>query len=635
LGRSAIFQLSKSKYGVALSWDNKKVRVDLDLQAVVVDRAGTIVDAIYYNNDSALEKALVHTGDTVDGEAGGYDEMVWVFLEKLPKHIQLIIFVVAAYSGGHFKAAQKPMVNIIEGSQWHSVKQVALNQSGGDAQCFGVIKRFRDDSFGFIETTDVAEDGRHFMDILEPCIGDIIRQHIPKAPAQQVVSFPMQKGSMCDLPQAKVQRLWHVAIGWDLAQEESEDIDLDLSAICFAADGRQISAVYFDNPKDCGLAHGGDNVTGKGAGDDEAIIVDLLEVPDAVVQVIFVANIYTKAVTFDMLINAYCRVMDPSGKDLFRYSLSEKGQAGDKQGLIISRLYRNRFGRWAFQALGHVCGGRTWMDPVCISMLKKLSMKTPTDFQQIDHQAGVNVVTASVGLMKTQFAIRKGSCVDLGEHGQSQNISVQVGWDLTRGARSSVDLDVSTVFFDNQGCRMGAVFFDQKEAFGFKHWGDTYFKKKSNGTEEAASGVGDEVISVNLEAVPDEVEHCFFVVTVYTKGITFNVVKNFYCKVVEDSGKEILRYAMKEGVDRTGLILARLFRTADKNWGFEANGRFCDGRTWMDPGCSLEMTSCIFASELRRCSKVALEEFNAYEESAPACPPSNRRDKMIRRSVAL
>lgn len=53
------------RYGVAITWDpvDYSKPVDLDLQAIIVDKRGYIVDAVYYNNLVALNGAVSHSGD--------------------------------------------------------------------------------------------------------------------------------------------------------------------------------------------------------------------------------------------------------------------------------------------------------------------------------------------------------------------------------------------------------------------------------------------------------------------------------------------------------------------------------------------------------------------------------------------
>merc|ERR1719500_2550347 len=64
--------------------------------------------------------------------------------------------------------------------------------------------------------------------------------------------------------------------------------------------------------------------------------------------------------TFLQVANPFCRVINSeTGAELCRYSLREAGQ---QNGLIISRVGREAGVRWSFQALGVTCRGRTFKD---------------------------------------------------------------------------------------------------------------------------------------------------------------------------------------------------------------------------------------------------------------------------------
>ena len=67
LGQHDTLNLTSPRYAVAISWDHGGKPVDLDLQAVVVDARGAIIDAVYYNNMKAL-KCMTHSGDEQTGE---------------------------------------------------------------------------------------------------------------------------------------------------------------------------------------------------------------------------------------------------------------------------------------------------------------------------------------------------------------------------------------------------------------------------------------------------------------------------------------------------------------------------------------------------------------------------------------
>src|ERR1700742_1416402 len=75
-----------------------------------------------------------------------------------------------------------------------------------------------------------------------------------------------------------------IGLGWDIRTTSGADFDLDASALMLDANGKILSDqhfVFFNNlnSPDGSVQHTGDNRTGEGEGDDEAIKVNLSGVP--------------------------------------------------------------------------------------------------------------------------------------------------------------------------------------------------------------------------------------------------------------------------------------------------------------------------------------------------------------------
>ncbi|MBW7983096.1 TerD family protein [Enterobacillus tribolii] len=156
-------------------------------------------------------------------------------------------------------------------------------------------------------------------------------------------------------------------LGWDAAKKKkgflsglfggggNDSIDLDASCVLLDQSGEPLDVVWFRQLESrCGsVVHTGDNLTGEGDGDDEVIMVDLQRLPANVEYLAFTVNSF-RGQTFNDVENAFCRVLDQSGKEMARYELSEQGA---HTGIIISSLRRNG-GQWDFTAHGVAARGR-------------------------------------------------------------------------------------------------------------------------------------------------------------------------------------------------------------------------------------------------------------------------------------
>jgi tellurium resistance protein TerZ len=163
-----------------------------------------------------------------------------------------------------------------------------------------------------------------------------------------------------------------MGLGWDVGANKkggifggllggaSGDIDLDASCLVFSDTGELVDQIWFQKlrgMKDA-IIHTGDNLTGEGAGDDEVIRVDLNSLPASVKTLIFTVNSF-RGQTFDMVTNAYCRVVDEKGgTELAKFNLSE---AGSHTGLVMAKIYRHN-GEWKLHAIGEKTTGRTFHD---------------------------------------------------------------------------------------------------------------------------------------------------------------------------------------------------------------------------------------------------------------------------------
>eukprot|EP00929_Paragymnodinium_shiwhaense_P057011 TRINITY_DN28531_c0_g1_i1.p1 TRINITY_DN28531_c0_g1~~TRINITY_DN28531_c0_g1_i1.p1 ORF type:complete len:424 (-),score=92.38 TRINITY_DN28531_c0_g1_i1:100-1371(-) len=377
--------LEKKSYGVAISWDEGARKVDVDIQAVIVDNSGQVVDAVYYNNMKAL-KCVTHSGDELTGQKSGFDEVIWVNFRKMPEHIGLIIFVLAAYSGGHLSDARNGVIHILEDNKDNQVANVSMQDRRADVDVICMMVRGQGNSAATWSLQYLSlpqQSGKHFMDVLEPTIGGVVRSVIPGAPKRLKVAFAMQKGSMMDLAENnETMSIVSAALGWDTADDM--DIDLDVSALVFDEHGKNKDTIFFGNLEGHGIQHTGDNLTGEGDGDDELIHVRFTELPSWANQIVFIVNIYTKGLSFEAVRNPYCRILDATGTELARYQLRE---ARRESGLIIARLYREPcLTRWGFQAIGTFCRGNTWKDS--LGDVHKVVMQKPLALQMRSSSSG-------------------------------------------------------------------------------------------------------------------------------------------------------------------------------------------------------------------------------------------------------
>jgi len=149
-----------------------------------------------------------------------------------------------------------------------------------------------------------------------------------------------------------------VGLGWDVRATDGAAFDLDAVAFVLGADGKvrkDTDFVFFNNKQNAegSVAHGGDNRTGAGDGDDETIVVDLTKMPADAEKVAVCVVIYdadSRRQNFGQVSRAYVRVINDAGQqEIARYDLSEDGST--EAAMIFGEVYRHN-GEWKFKAVG-------------------------------------------------------------------------------------------------------------------------------------------------------------------------------------------------------------------------------------------------------------------------------------------
>lgn len=173
------------------------------------------------------------------------------------------------------------------------------------------------------------------------------------------MSISLAKGANVSLSKAE-PGLTHILIGlgWDTRATHGTDFDLDASAFLLAS-GDKVRGdndfIFYNNLKSSegSVEHTGDNRTGEGDGDDEAVKVNLVKVPSDVQKIAVAATIHdgeARNQNFGMVSNAFIRIVnDATGREIARYDLTEDSSV--ETALIFGEVYRHN-GEWKFRAVG-------------------------------------------------------------------------------------------------------------------------------------------------------------------------------------------------------------------------------------------------------------------------------------------
>ncbi len=150
-----------------------------------------------------------------------------------------------------------------------------------------------------------------------------------------------------------------VGLGWDVnAFDTGGDFDLDTAAFLLGESGKVTRAedfVFYGNLRhpSGAVEHLGDNLTGRGDGDDEQIKIDLGRVRENITRIDFTVTIYEadeRRQNFGQVANAFIRIVDEAkGEEILRYDLGEDFSI--ETAAVFGELYRHN-GEWKFNAIG-------------------------------------------------------------------------------------------------------------------------------------------------------------------------------------------------------------------------------------------------------------------------------------------
>ena len=154
-----------------------------------------------------------------------------------------------------------------------------------------------------------------------------------------------------------------IGLGWEARATDGQDFDLDASAFLLTESGKvrgDADFIFYNNLKstDGSVEHTGDNRTGAGDGDDEALKISLDKVPSEVQKIAFTVTIHdaeARKQNFGMVSGAFIRLVNNDNDiEVARYALTE--DASTETAMVFGELYRHN-GEWKFRAVGQGYAG--------------------------------------------------------------------------------------------------------------------------------------------------------------------------------------------------------------------------------------------------------------------------------------
>ncbi|GGQ40314.1 TerD family protein [Streptomyces mutabilis] len=369
-------------------------------------------------------------------------------------------------------------------------------------------------------------------------------------------------------------------------------VRLDVSGLLLTADGKVRSDddfIFYNQPTGQGVTYR----SGGGTAPD-AIVVDTAAVPPGIEKIVVTASPDAAGQTFQG-IEPTATIRNADDNSVL--ATFTPPQLGTETALVIVEVYL-RNGAWKARAVGQgyangLAGiatdfGVTVEEPAAPVQpappaRSQAATPPPPPAAAPTMPAAPPAAPAAppapapgagkINLDKGRVSLQKNQTVSLVKGGRPvlSQVKMGLGWEPAYRGKD-IDLDASVIAYGPQRNHIDSCYFGKLSIVGgaIKHSGD-------NLTGEG--GGDDEVITVDLGRLPQEVSGLVFTVNSFS-GQKFTEVAKAYCRLIDAaSGEELVRFDLTSAEPQTGVMMAKLIRQFSGEWEMTAMGEFVKSRT--------------------------------------------------------
>ncbi|MFD5637896.1 TerD family protein [Streptomyces sp. NPDC127077] len=365
-------------------------------------------------------------------------------------------------------------------------------------------------------------------------------------------------------------------------------VRLDVSSLLLTADGKVRSDddfIFYNQPTGPGVTYR----SGGGTAPD-AITIDTAAVPPGIEKIVVTASPDAAGQSFQG-IEPTATIRNADDNTIL--AAFTPPRLGTETALVIVEVYL-RNGAWKARAVGQgyangLAGiatdfGVSVEEPTPAAQPTPASQPPAADPRLSAPQSPAAppvppmppappAATGKINLDKGRVSLQKNQTVSLVKGGAPLLSKVQMGLGWEPAFRGKdIDLDASVIAYGPQRNHIDSCYFGKLSIVNgaIKHSGD-------NLTGEG--GGDDEVITVDLGRLPQEVTGLVFTVNSFS-GQKFTEVAKAYCRLIDaSSGEELVRFDLTNAEAQTGVMMAKLIKQFSGEWDMTAMGNFVKSRT--------------------------------------------------------
>ena len=340
--------VSQPEVYIGLGWDfSWGEEFDLDASVTGFNIKNQVIESIYYLNLEGLSRSVKHFEDNLTGEGSGDDEVIRIFLDKVPEDVHYLTVTINSYKKNSLIKAKSAFIRLY--TKKEKIGKYLLKRT---KDCIGLL-------LGVFER-DTKLNIWYFRVMADPIEGNVVTESI-KSIQKLLCDYSINKEYIDEkkvkhpFPDEELFKVedWipidanfvYVGLGWNL--QKGFNFDLDASILTFDANNNLQEIIYHQNlkSKNNSIIHQGDNKTGEGEGDDEILSIDFGKLDKTTTTIAVLINSF-KGNSIINVKDAFIRLYDkdkPIGINILE-------ECPDCIGLFIG-LFRKNEKTWYFAAV--------------------------------------------------------------------------------------------------------------------------------------------------------------------------------------------------------------------------------------------------------------------------------------------